>query len=114
VLSLISLLCIVRTNVYGSHGLKSACHATVVNINLTRHYHGDYGGRSTMKLKAATFNLTFLVDTISLLYIVRTNVDWSHGPKSMFHFPYSCRSMQFEKILLYKTVSRQLLLRIRR
>jgi hypothetical protein len=53
-----------------------------------------------MDIKTAILNLTFLVNKISLLYIVRTNVDRSHGRKSMFHFPYSCRSMQFEKILL--------------
>jgi hypothetical protein len=93
-------LCIVRTNIDRSHGLTSTCHATVVNVKLTRHYHGDHGGQSTMNIKTATCNLTFLFNTISLLYIDRTNVDWSHGRKSMFHFPYSCTSMRFEKILL--------------
>jgi hypothetical protein len=42
-----------------------------------------------MNIKTATCNLTFVVNTISLLCIVRTNVDWSLVRKSMFALAYS-------------------------
>jgi hypothetical protein len=50
VVNTISLLRIVGTNLDWSHGRKSACHATVVNVDLSRQYHGDHGGQSMMNI----------------------------------------------------------------